>query len=211
MTVYEYGITESRTVLIQLIGEHEEAEMKNEISAIRKMTSTDFRLIAVKVDQWNHDLSPWIAPAVFRGENFGNGAAATLDRIVGLCRDRHLTYYIGGYSLAGMFSLWAACQTDVFSGVAAASPSMWFPAFLDYLKEHPVQSGAVYLSLGDKEEKISNPVLKTVGDRVREGYELFRAQGIDCRLEWNTGNHFREPDLRTARAFAWLMNTQRGK
>ncbi len=208
--IVEYGNADAKTVLIQPVGEHEEAGMENEISAIRKMTSTDFRLVAVKVDQWNHDLSPWNAPAVFRGENFGNGAAATLDRIVGICRDKRLTYHIGGYSLAGMFSLWAACQTDLFSGVAAASPSLWFPGFLDYLKEHPVHSGAVYLSLGDKEEKVSNPVLKTVGDHVRDGYELFRAQGIDCKLEWNKGNHFREPDMRTAKAFAWLINTQRG-
>lgn len=112
--------------------------------------------------------------------------------------------------MAGLFSLWAACQTDIFSGVAAASPSMWFPGFLDYMKEHPVHCRAVYLSLGEKEEKVSNPVLKTVGDCIREGHELIIAQGADCKLEWNEGNHFREPDRRTAKAFAWLMNTQRG-
>ena len=29
--------------------------------------------------------------------------------------------------------------------------------------------------------------------------------GINCTLEWNQGNHFREPDIRTAKAFAWVM------
>lgn len=38
------------------------------------MKMTVFRLIAVKIDRWNHDLSPWAAPAVFGKENFGDGA-----------------------------------------------------------------------------------------------------------------------------------------
>ena len=207
--IAEYGKADAHTVLIQPVGEHEAAGLENELNAIRTLAGEDFRLLAVKVERWNRDLSPWNAPAVFRGEAFGSGAAATLELLTGLCRDRRLTYYIGGYSLAGLFALWAACQTDVFSGVAAASPSMWFPGFSDFLKEHPIRAGKVYLSLGEKEEKVRNPVLRTVGDRVREGYELLRAQGVECKLEWNAGNHFREPELRTARAFAWLMNTQR--
>lgn len=207
MTVY--GNADAATVLIQPVGEHEEPGMERELDVIRTLAGEDFRLIAVKVGQWNRDLSPWAAPAVFRGEDFGSGAAETLAQIAGLCRDRRLTYYIGGYSLAGLFSLWAACETDIFRGVAAASPSMWFPGFPEYLKAHPIRCGKVYLSLGDKEEKTRSPVLKTVGDRVREGYELFRAQGVHCRIEWNEGNHFREPERRTAKAFAWLMNTRR--
>ena len=39
--------------------------------------------------------------------------------------------YLGGYSLAGFFSLWAAYQTDRFAGVAAVSPSVWFPGWMD--------------------------------------------------------------------------------
>ena len=210
MKILELGELSAETVLIQPIGDHELAGLDLELRSIQELTNQSFRFVAVKVDQWNDDLSPWNAPAVFHDESFGSGAAATLDRIVEYCKDESLTYYIGGYSLAGLFSLWAACQTEVFSGVAAASPSMWFPRFLDYLKGQPIHSRAVYLSLGDKEEKVSNPVLKTVGDCIREGHELFRAQGVDCKLEWNKGNHFREPNMRTAKAFAWLMNTQRG-
>ena len=29
--------------------------------------------------------------------------------------------------------------------------------------------------------------------------------GIDTVLEWNPGNHFRDADIRTAKAFAWAM------
>ena len=62
--------------------------------------------------------------------------------------------------MAGIFALWAAGQTDRFSGVAAVSPSVWFPGFLEEMKSRRVQSACIYLSLGDKEEKTRNPVMK---------------------------------------------------
>ncbi len=122
------------------------------------------------------------------------------------CEDRSKTYFIGGYSLAGLFALWAAYQTDLFAGAAAASPSLWFPGFADYMKEHALKTSRVYLSLGDKEEKARNPVTAAVGDRVRAAYSLLKEQGAECVLEWNEGNHFKDADLRTARAFSWIIN-----
>ena len=54
MTIYEYGNPDADTVLIQLTGDHELSVLKNEVEEIRKRTSTDFRLIAAKVDDWNY-------------------------------------------------------------------------------------------------------------------------------------------------------------
>lgn len=62
-------------VLIQLTGDHELSGLENEVEEIRKRTSIDFRFIAAKVDDWNYELSPWKAPAVFGNEDFGDGAA----------------------------------------------------------------------------------------------------------------------------------------
>lgn len=205
MIKYEYGNPKSDTVLIQLIGEHEMSGIESEINEIRKLGPSDFRFIAVKVKDWNYELSPWKAPAVFREEEFGDGAAKTLKQILTLCENRDKTYYLGGYSLSGLFALWAAYQTDVFSGVAAASPSVWFPGFVDYMKENKLKCDKVYLSLGKKEEKIRNPVTSKVGDCIREGYNWLKERGVNCTLEWNEGNHFTEPNIRTAKAFAWLM------
>ncbi|MBR4992852.1 MAG: esterase, partial [Lachnospiraceae bacterium] len=114
-------------------------------------------------------------------------------------------YYIGGYSLAGLFALWVAYQTDVFSGVAAASPSMWFPDFIDYMKNHEIHVDKVYLSLGNKEEKTKNTTVSTVGNRIKEAQDFLTKSGIESILEWNEGNHFRDMDIRTAKAFAWVM------
>lgn len=107
----------------------------------------------------DHDLSPWKSPAVFGKDGFGDGAEDMLQFILRQCADRSKTYYAGGYSMAGLFSLWAAYQTDAFAGVAAASPSIWFPDFLQYMKEHDIRTESVYLSLGDREEKTRNPVM----------------------------------------------------
>ena len=130
----------------------------------------------------------------------------TLQEILKLTGDAKKTYYIGGYSLAGLFSLWAAYTTDVFAGVAAASPSVWFPEFTGYMESNRIGCNSVYLSLGDKEEKTKNHVMRTVGDCIRSAYELLSKEGIDCILEWNSGNHFKDADIRTAKAFAWILD-----
>ena len=205
MDVVQYGDPDAPVVLIQPADEHDLQGIENEIREIRKAADRDFRMLVFRIRDWNRELSPWSAPPVFGSEPFGSGAQETLREILNYCRDPEKTYYIGGYSLAGLFALWTAYQTEVFSGVAAASPSLWFPGFLEYMKMHPVRSGAVYLSLGDKEEKTRNPVMATVGERIREACDTLLEAHVDCILEWNEENHFREADVRTAKAFAWLM------
>ena len=53
--------------------------------------------------------------------------------------------------------------------------------------------------------------MRTVGDCARHCYAWMKEQGVNCTLEWNPGNHFKEPGLRTAKAFAWVMNHMREK
>lgn len=205
MEIYEYGNPAADIVLIQPVDEHDLEGIENEAAIIADDCGKEFRLIAVKINDWNKDLSPWEAPAVFGKKDFGKGASDTLSELFKLCSDRSKTYYIGGYSLAGLFALWTAYQTDVFAGVAAASPSVWFPGFADYMKENEIKSNKVYLSLGNKEEKARNPVMATVGDRICEAYGLLQDKNVNCVLEWNEGNHFKDADVRTAKAFAWLL------
>ena len=142
-------------------------------------------------------------------DDFGDGAKDTLKEILNYCGDSDKNCYIGGYSLAGLFALWSVYQTDVFKGVASVSPSMWFPGFDEYMREHEIKCNNVYLSLGDKEEKAKNPVMATVGDRVRKSNELLLEKSINCTLEWNQGNHFKEPEIRTAKGFAWLLGQEK--
>ncbi len=133
MDIFEYGSRNASVVLLQPVDEHDLEIIKNEIALIHGSVSQDFRLAAFRVGDWNNDLSPWPAPAVFGREDFGGGAEETLTEIESYCADRTKTYYVGGYSLAGLFAIWAAYRTDLFRGVAAASPSLWFPGFTDYM------------------------------------------------------------------------------
>lgn len=202
---YTYGNPEAKTVLVQMVDDHNLEGMESEVAEIKKLSEDDFCLIAIKVQNWNADLSPWSAPAVFGKEDFGDGAAETLVEVLKNCDDRDKNYILGGYSLAGLFALWAAYQTDAFTAVAAASPSVWFPGFLDYMKANAIHASSVYLSLGDREEKARNPVMASVGERIREVHGLLKEQGVNTILEWNQGNHFKDADIRTAKAFAWVM------
>ena len=211
MEFREYGNGSAGIVLLQPVSGHDGEEIESEISLIREKTAEDFCLVAVRVESWNKDLSPWEAPAVFGREPFGAGAAETLAEITAYCGKRSAEYFIGGYSLAGLFALWAAYQSDMFAGVAAASPSVWFPGFTDYMKENDTRCGNVYLSLGDREEKTRNPVMATVGGKIREALDILKSRNVDCILEWNKGNHFMDADLRTAKAFAWVMDRMREK
>lgn len=205
MNVSKYGNPDADTVLIQPVDNHDLEGIVNEAERIKQLSGKDFCLVAIKVDNWNSDLSPWEAPAVFGNESFGGKAAAALDEVLKFTGDPSKTYYIGGYSLAGLFAIWAAYQTDVFKGVAAASPSVWFPGFSDYMAERKICANSVYLSLGDKEEKTRNPVMATVGDNIRKAHELLKAQGVNTVLEWNPGNHFKDPDIRMAKGFEWVI------
>ena len=168
-----------------------------------------FMLASFEVKDWNRDLSPWEVPPVFGKIPFGGGAADTLafltERLLPELRARlglrdGVRLCIGGYSLAGLFALWAASRTEIFDAVAAASPSVWFPGWLDYCREHPILAGGVYLSLGDREERTKNPVMARVGDCIREMEALLRPDHA-VTLEWNGGGHFQDPAGRTARAF----------
>ena len=208
MICHEYGNPASRRILIQPVEARDLDGMESEAAAIAALAGPDFRLIAVKIADWNRELSPWEAPAVFGREAFGGQAENTLAELLPLCAGENRRCFLGGYSLAGLFALWAVCRTDAFAGAAAASPSVWFPGFADFVKSRGVRCGRVYLSLGDREEKTRNPVMATVGDRVRELSAWLSAQGTDCVLEWNPGNHFRDPELRTAKAFAWLLRRE---
>ena len=202
-------------VLFQPVFDDELEHLGNEIAMIREMApGIDFTFAAFKVDSWNDDLSPWAAPPVFGDEGFGGCAARTLEHILALLPEEFPEtdeVFIGGYSLAGLFALWAAYQTDVFSGAAAVSPSVWFPGWTDYGEAHSVRTCSVYLSLGNKEEKTRNPVMRTVGYNIRRQHDLLRSDpGCGNHiLEMNEGNHFREPDLRTAKGFAWLLNNRK--
>ena len=211
-----YGEAHTEYLLLQMTGEHELQSMDNEVAAIAQ-SSRNFLLATVPVKNWNDELSPWKSPAVWGKECFGGKAAGTLRFLTGqviptlkqqFALPGNVRIILGGYSLAGLFALWASTQTALFSGVAAASPSVWFPGWMEVEQQNPIQAQCIYLSLGDREERTRNATMAAVGDNIRALHRELAGRGKNCTLEWNNGGHFKDTDLRTAKAFRWAMEEQ---
>ena len=208
-----YGEANAEYLLLQMTDQHELQSMDNEVAAIAQRTP-QFLFAAIPVENWNDELSPWEAPAVWGRQGFGGKAADTLhfltEQVIPTLKQQFnlpetVKIILGGYSLAGLFSLWASTQTNLFYGIAAASPSVWFPGWMEFEQQHPIHAQHVYLSLGDREERTKNPVMATVGNNIRTLHSRLTECGKDCVLEWNNGGHFKESDLRTAKAFQWIL------
>ena len=204
---------DAQCLLIQPVDEHDLELLGCEVELIKALSDKPFSLAAFKINDWNTELTPWAAPPVFGQIPFGCSAGDTLTYIIQQmlpmlqekgCSASH--YLLGGYSLAGLFSLWTSYQIGIFEGVAAVSPSVWFPRWIDYAQTNYPQATAIYLSLGNKEEKTKHPVMAQVGDAIRKQEGILRGMGLKTILEWNEGNHFVDSEKRMAKGFAWLMN-----
>lgn len=166
-------------------------------------------LAAVTGVDWNRDLSPWQASRAFRsGPDFSGGGAAFLDLLTqtllplteARLPDPPAFRGIAGYSLAGLFALWAVSRSPHFNRAASVSGSLWYDGFLDYLGGRTIQADFVYLSLGDREKAARNPRLSAVEDCTLQAVDLLRAQGVPVQFELNPGGHFQDVSVRLARA-----------
>ncbi|MBQ9227437.1 MAG: esterase [Eubacterium sp.] len=214
MTVHQYPNERAEYLLLQCVDEHDAALLDSEYRILSSLTDIPFSLVAVQVESWNSDLSPWEAPPVFGKEPFGGNARATLDGLTETLLPsleaaggwrQELPIILGGYSLAGLFALWCGYHSTRFSGIAAASPSVWFNGWIEHAASHPFLAQAAALSLGDQEAKTRNAQMATVADCLAQQQTLLTQQGVPCSFEWHPGNHFRDSDRRTAKAFASVI------
>ena len=201
-------------LLIQPLERKEVGTIGHEVSLIAKHTPHPFVMAAFKIDDWHLQMSPWHDDAISRREEVGHHAEETLrfitHRLLPVLQQRFgdLPVVLGGYSLAALFSLWAATQTDVFTGIAAASPSVWIDGWQTFASSHPILSKVAYLSIGRKEEHVRNLSMARVGANIRFEQQLLEQQlgPNNTTLQWNEGGHFDHMDARTAQAYAWTIN-----
>ena len=176
-----------------------------------------FTLVAISDLDWNHDMAPWDSPVAFKkGDPFTGGADDYLRLLVEEIipgAEKELPgppawRGIAGYSLAGLFALYAIYRTDVFSRVGCMSGSLWFPGFKEYIFSHEPKRrpDCIYFSLGDKEAKTRNPVLKTVQEKTEEIQTFYQNKGIDTVFQLNPGNHFVQGIERTVAGIQWLLS-----
>lgn len=210
--IYQEG-KQPAVLLIQPIGAHEQESINNEMALIAERVDVPLVMAAFSITNWELELSPWYDPALSRDKEVGDRACETLRYVTdelmpSLIQDYgKLPIVLGGYSLAGLFALWAAHESSLFNAVAAVSPSVWIAGWREFALQHPVKATDVYLSLGDREERTRNRAFAQVGDNIRFEYELLQKNlGMEhCTLEWNPGNHFADNALRTAKGFEWCI------
>lgn len=201
-------------LLIQPLERKEVGTIGHEVSLIAQHTPHPFVMAAFKINDWHLQMSPWHDDAISRREEVGHHAEETLrfitHRLLPVLQQRFgdLPVVLGGYSLAALFSLWAATQTDVFTGIAAASPSVWIDGWQTFASSHPILSKVAYLSIGRKEEHVRNLSMARVGANIRFEQQLLEQQlgPNNTTLQWNEGGHFDHMDARTAQAYAWTIN-----
>ena len=178
-------------------------------------------LVAYEAENWNRDYSPWALPSVKGESEFTGGAKETLVWLTDMCIpyiENSLpcgvsSRMVGGYSLSGLFSLFAFYESRMFDGVASCSASLWYPGWKEYAVGQKAPEGScVYLSLGRKEEKTRNRKMASVGDMTRWQYEQAqRDMNVHaCELIWHNGGHFADVDHRIAQGFIWLIEHTRG-
>lgn len=185
-------------------------------AACHELKCPPFALVTIGGLDWNRELSPWPCDAITAtSELFAGRAEDFLDELTHKIIPSVEASFsapprlraIAGYSLAGLFALWACCQTDLFCRVASVSGSLWFPGFAEYLDENLPQNAldVAYLSLGKKEHKTPNRMMREVLTDTKRCEQILQDRGVKTLFERNPGNHFSEPALRSARGIAWML------
>ena len=220
--IFEYG--SKKAVLYKSAQEGSPLILLNEFTgdgepvfrAMQELHSPECSLLVVTGLNWDHDLSPWHCPPVFdNAEPFTGGA----DEYLRLLLDKILPQAIScipgtpsflgiaGYSLAGLFALYSLYRCVAFDRAASVSGSLWFPDFTDFVRAHEVRKPLqkVYLSVGSKEAAVRNRYMRTVRTNMEEIASHYETLGIPVITEINPGNHFREPELRTAKGIKTIL------
>ena len=178
----------------------------------------DEKVIIAAIDHvdWNHELTPWPASRVFRNEaDFAGGADKYLQELTGIivpAVEASLGFVptfraAAGYSIAGLFAVYALYRTDLFSRAASISGSLWYDGFLSFMKENrlPEIPERVYFSLGDRERITGNQRLAAVEECTAAASQLMRTFGAQTTFEMNPGGHFANVTERIANGIRWLL------
>lgn len=184
--------------------------------ACRALGCPAFTLAVISGLHWNHDLTPWPMPPIWKNDAPYTGGAdeylalltgEIIPAVEGTLGEKPLYRVLGGYSLAGLFALYASYHTDAFARIVSASGSLWYPDFLEYTQSQALccVPDKMYFSLGDREAKTKNRYLCLVEDRTQALYEKYSNQGIPTKFELNPGNHFMDADARIARGIRWIL------
>lgn len=190
-------------------------ESEKVYNACRKLGAPPFVLAAVSRVNWSDDMTPWPTEAVAKWESRCGGMADLYlskleNEIVPAVCDA-LPFppsglYLAGYSLGGLFAIYALWNTPLFTRAASASGSLWYPDIAEYCcsREPAGRPDRVYLSLGSKETKGRGRTASLRSNTEAVAARL-RSLGADVTFEENPGGHTHEADRRMAKGIIALL------
>lgn len=198
-------------------------EAKEVFDRCNKLQCKSFILVSISNLDWDNDMTPWFAPKLNKYDKECLGKAddylnillekviPEVEEYINVKLNTNIKYYaIAGYSLGGLFAVYSTYKTNLFSRVASASGSFWYPKFVDYVKQNEISKTVekIYFSLGNKESKVKNEVLSTVEEHTKKLEQIYKLQGINTIYEENDGNHFKDADLRMAKGIKWILKEE---
>lgn len=191
-------------------------DMGSAMSAmLAKRDLPPFNLAAICALEWDNDMCPWACPPLSKDDTPCTGGA---DGYLALLTQQIIPWAegaagvpswrgIAGYSLGGLFALYAPYKTDAFHRVASMSGSLWYPRFAEYAMQTPLKRRpeCVYFSLGDKEKNARNKHLKCVQEKTEALHSFYQSAGIETEFHLNSGGHFEGGAERTALGIEWIL------
>lgn len=195
-------------VIIWPIMIHELSQMEEAYRRIAdEIGEVAFSIYPLVADCWNADLSPW---EFHEGnKDFAGHGKLFFEKIMAVCEKvseekAGVKIVLGGYSLAGLFSLWAGYESDCFHGIVSCSGSLWFPDFVDRYHSKPINAQTVYMSLGDREKRCRDRMMAEIEKRTLMLYDELPCD--DKMMVMERGNHFTECMDRMIRGYIWILS-----
>ena len=164
-----------------------------DVYSLVKEAGEELAIVPCIPSSWESDLTPYAADnPLQKGRTFAGKADDFLKEMMAVASTCPATHRIlAGYSLAGLFALYAGTKCSLFDSLVSGSPSLWYPSFIEYAQTHPLNPEIqyVYLSLGDQEAKVKNPVFQTVDQRMNEYCKILTEARIPFHFDLNPGKH----------------------
>ncbi len=176
-----------------------------------------FTIVLIQGNDWENDFTPYPHPKVFHGgHDFGGKADVYLTDLVQNIvpkAEQKLGFtpnirILAGYSLAGLFALYAGMKRSLFNAICCCSGSLWYPDFLSRLSllTPPKTLKQAYFSIGERESKNHNPYLSQAETCMIQARDYLASQGVKTIFQRESGGHFEPSAPRLARGLAWILS-----